>query len=374
MEVLGVPECTKPKKNYVVGFPNARVTDLLPKLAIRYRDFTRNEAVSSSSVSRQREAILDNVYLAIVRNMLTEIRANPNRFARQLSDEEITTFACTALEASDPSSDPSQRLQWNSLIGGEIVHIVGSLVEDIVQKTEARENNRRALENDKDYISEDEVSNDEDVDDISGDGGHEDEEGESSEVSLSYGVILEKFQQMDYTLKERIKGCIIDSAPVASPHPKVWASGFSTAFLKKQSAVTKEFKTEVPGRTKFPGETKPAFKEVALHVILERVFEVVLRLPVLHGRLTFLMDQMKSGQPRCPQLYIYSSADKVIPEEYVESFIAEQQRIGHQVRACNFISTPYVDHMRNHPELYKTQLTEFLEDYALTCCKHDPGH
>ena len=89
--------------------------------------------------------LLDNVkpsltisIFAIIRNVLTEVHANPNRFARQLSDEEITTFACTALEASDPSVDPSQRLQWNSLIGGEIVHIIGTLIEDIVQKTEAR--------------------------------------------------------------------------------------------------------------------------------------------------------------------------------------------------------------------------------------------
>ena len=138
MEALEVPQGTKPKKNYVVGFPNARATDILPTLATRYRDSTRNEVVSSSSAPRQCEAIPDNVYLAIVRNVLTEIRANPNRFARQLSDTEIATFARTALEASDPSSDPSQRLQWDNLIGGEIVHIVGSLIEDIVQKTEAR--------------------------------------------------------------------------------------------------------------------------------------------------------------------------------------------------------------------------------------------
>ncbi|KAL8103988.1 hypothetical protein AgCh_028274 [Apium graveolens] len=103
-----------------------------------------------------------------------EIRANPNRFARQLFDAEIATFARTALEASDPSSDPSQRLQWNNLIGGEIMHIVGSLIEDIVQKTEARvaeENNRRAMEVDKDYTSEDETSDDEDFGDGGGDGG-----------------------------------------------------------------------------------------------------------------------------------------------------------------------------------------------------------
>ncbi|KAL8090204.1 hypothetical protein AgCh_039612 [Apium graveolens] len=153
MEALEVPQGTRPKKDYVVGFPNARATDLLHTLATWYRDSTRNEVGSSSSAPRQREAIPGNVYLAIVSNVLTKIRANPNRFARQFFDAEIATFARTALEASDPSSDPSQRLQWNNLI---------------VQKTEARvaeENNRRAMEVDMDYTSEDETSDDEDFDD-----------------------------------------------------------------------------------------------------------------------------------------------------------------------------------------------------------------
>ncbi|KAL8117932.1 hypothetical protein AgCh_015719 [Apium graveolens] len=186
MEALEVPRGTRPKKNYMVRFPNARATDLLPTLATRYREFTPNEAGSSSSAPRQRETIPDNIYLAIVRNVLTEIRANPNRVARQLSDAEIVTFARTALEASDPSSDPSQRLQWNNLIGGEIVHIVGSLIEDIIQKTEAHvadENNRRAMEVDKDYTSEDETSDDEDFDDCRGDGGGDG--GGSSDIDLS---------------------------------------------------------------------------------------------------------------------------------------------------------------------------------------------
>lgn len=93
---------------------------------------------------------------------------------------------------------------------------------------------------------------------------------------------------------------------------------------------------------------------------------------VFNRRLSSLMGQLKSRQPSCPQLYIYSSADKVIPAEYVESFITEQQRIGHQVRSCNFISTPHVDHLRNDPELYTSQLTQFLEDCML-CCKQDPN-
>lgn len=73
---------------------------------------------------------------------------------------------------------------------------------------------------------------------------------------------------------------------------------------------------------------------------------------------------LTSEQPSCPQLYIYSSADKVIPSESVESFIEKQRKSGRKVRACNFVSTPHVDHFRNDPILYSSQLTQFLED----CC------
>ncbi|KAL8114099.1 hypothetical protein AgCh_021105 [Apium graveolens] len=59
--------------------------------------------------------------------------------------------------------------------------------------------------------------------------------------------------------------------------------------------------------------------------VVLRVKKAIFRSGQALRRLTFLMDQMKSEQPRCPQLYIYSSADKVIPAEYVESFIVEQQ-------------------------------------------------
>lgn len=194
---------------------------------------------------------------------------------------------------------------------------------------------------------------------------------------LTYGAILEKFQQEDDALIERIRGCIVDSAPVAAPDPQVWAAGFSAAILKKQSVATKQDNAvnrrdlEFPGSKSVSVEAKPAFMEAALQIVLERVFEVVLKLPAVNGRLSSLMGQLKTGQPSCPQLYIYSSADKVIPAEYVESFITEQQKIGRQVRACNFITTPHVDHLRNDPELYTSQLTQFLED-CLLCCKQDP--
>lgn len=36
-----------------------------------------------------------------------------------------------------------------------------------------------------------------------------------------YGVILEKLKKQDPSLMGRIRGCIVDSAPVAAPDPQV---------------------------------------------------------------------------------------------------------------------------------------------------------
>ncbi|GMH10894.1 hypothetical protein Nepgr_012735 [Nepenthes gracilis] len=192
---------------------------------------------------------------------------------------------------------------------------------------------------------------------------------------LTYGVILEKFQIRDPSLLSRIRGCIVDSAPVAAADPQVWASGFSAAFLKKQSIATKghtisqESTKEGSMFIKPAVEQKPSVTETALLVILEKFFEVVLNLPMVNRRLSDVLGLLSSRQPSCPQLYIYSSADRVIPSQSVETFIEKQRRSGHEVRACNFISTPHVDHFRNDPQLYTLQLTQFLEDYVVECCK-----
>lgn len=40
-------------------------------------------------------------------------------------------------------------------------------------------------------------------------------------IGFRYGVILEKFRKQDPALMERIKGCVVDSAPAACPDPQV---------------------------------------------------------------------------------------------------------------------------------------------------------
>ncbi|XP_068645721.1 uncharacterized protein [Aristolochia californica] len=183
---------------------------------------------------------------------------------------------------------------------------------------------------------------------------------------LIYGAILEKFQKQDPSLMKKIKGCIVDSAPVASPDPQVWASGFSAAFLKKQSIATKG--DHASHDITATMEVKPPVAEQALLVILKKFFSVVLNLPSVNRRLSDVLDTLTSEQPKCPQLYIYSSADRVIPAKSVESFIEKQRGAGHNVKACNFVFSPHVDHFRNSPELYTSQLTSFLEESVLPLC------
>ncbi|KAK6122499.1 hypothetical protein DH2020_043760 [Rehmannia glutinosa] len=133
---------------------------------------------------------------------------------------------------------------------------------------------------------------------------------------LTYGVILEKFQKKDSALTGRIRGCIVDSAPVADPDPQVFASGFSAAFLKKSSVAMKgsiiEPNAELTVGTRTSIEVKPALTEAALLLILEKLFGVVLNYPSINRRLSDVTSLLTSKQPSCPQLYIYSSADRVI--------------------------------------------------------------
>ncbi|ONK79751.1 uncharacterized protein A4U43_C01F9700 [Asparagus officinalis] len=96
---------------------------------------------------------------------------------------------------------------------------------------------------------------------------------------------LRSFKAEDASVMGKIKGCIVDSAPVASPGPQVWASGFSAAFLKKQSVATKGMLSSNNSgmsalvESKSSGEPKPAVAEIALLAVLEKFFEVVLNLP-----------------------------------------------------------------------------------------------
>ncbi|XP_061999485.1 uncharacterized protein LOC133716848 [Rosa rugosa] len=131
---------------------------------------------------------------------------------------------------------------------------------------------------------------------------------------LTYGVMLEKFQKRhDPSIMGRIRGCVVDSAPVAAPDPQVWASGFSAAFLKKHSVATK-------GTTRVDASEsgmdvlidskgvapKPAVTEAALLLVLEKFFEVVLNLLTVNRRLSDILGLLSARQPS----YLWDIVDK----------------------------------------------------------------
>ncbi|KAI5079352.1 hypothetical protein GOP47_0004831 [Adiantum capillus-veneris] len=179
---------------------------------------------------------------------------------------------------------------------------------------------------------------------------------------LTYGAVLERLISQGDDLLDRIKGCVVDSAPSARPDPHVWASGFSAALLKKGSVATQMLQS--CGADDWNGaisQPKPSFKETALLAMLENFFSVFLQIPYVSRRLKDVVSVLASQQPACPQLYIYSSADIVIPAKSVESFIEEQRKAGHMVKACNFQCSPHVDHFRTFPDKYSELLTSFLK-------------
>lgn len=68
----------------------------------------------------------------------------------------------------------------------------------------------------------------------------------------------------------------------------MWASGFSAAFLKKNSVATKgvvyakKLETDKLAGSRAIGEPKPAVTETALLLVLEKFFEVILHLPAVN--------------------------------------------------------------------------------------------
>ncbi|KAM1529254.1 hypothetical protein ACFX1Z_018479 [Malus domestica] len=187
-----------------------------------------------------------------------------------------------------------------------------------------------------------------------------------------YGAILEILQRRQ-DLMEKIKGCVVDSGAAEPFNPKVWAAGFSAAILKKRSSLTSAAiearelnESEDAASLSKLQEEKPPLSEAVVLLILEKLFSVLLKFPDVDKRLTKVVSILSENSPDCPQLYLYSTADKVVPHQSIESFMAEQKRQGRIVRSFNFGTTPHVDHFRNFPDIYSSELDSFLKDCLTT--------
>lgn len=163
----------------------------------------------------------------------------------------------------------------------------------------------------------------------------------------------------------KIKGCIVDSGAEPELNPKVWAAGFVAALLKKRSSLTSS--TGTGKETNYTmNQQEPLFIESVLLAVFEKLFSFLFSLPDVTNRLRKVLSTLTNDQPLCPQLYLYSTADKVIPSKSVEAFMKQQRKAGRKVWSFNFGLSPHVDHYRAFPEIYTSQLLNFLDECLVT--------
>lgn len=184
---------------------------------------------------------------------------------------------------------------------------------------------------------------------------------------LVYGYILRLLQERE-ELMEKIKGCVSDSGGGNQFNPKVWAGGFSTALLKKSSSSVQAIATkEINGLENQASESKekenePSMIEAMVLHVFEKLFSVILKLPEVDQKLTEIVSMLSEKQPSCPHLFLYSTADKLVPFHLIELEIQDQRRMGRKVISYNFETSPHVDHFRTFPDMYSSLLHNFLKE------------
>ncbi|CAB3407156.1 unnamed protein product [Caenorhabditis bovis] len=150
-------------------------------------------------------------------------------------------------------------------------------------------------------------------------------------------------------LRDRIKGLILDSAP-ARPYGKQDAKAmvWSTPPIDALEKVFSE-KTRISVLASF------------LNLRATLVIPLCATVPFLRSFLSvyyYFLDKM--DLPR-DQLYLYSTADKMIKAKHVEKFVGKQMEKGANITSINFEDSEHVQHYRAHPEKYREACLNFVK-------------
>lgn len=180
---------------------------------------------------------------------------------------------------------------------------------------------------------------------------------------LSCGGIVNSFRGRD-DIMEKIRGIVIDSGGGGLLDPKVWAAGFGTAILKKGNSPVNGSETQPS--TLNPQEKELPKTEAMLLLVLEKIFSFLLNLPDVNRRAREKINALTERPLPCPQLYLYSSGDTVVPSESIELMMEDQRRKGAKVFSYNFRTSPHVDHYRTFPDIYSSELHKFLRECFTT--------
>jgi hypothetical protein len=69
--------------------------------------------------------------------------------------------------------------------------------------------------------------------------------------------------------------------------------------------------------------------------------------------------------PRVPRLFIYSTADALVPAPFVERFAREEAGRGCRVESLVFGDSEHVEHLRVHPAEYRDAVDKFVGGLSL---------
>ncbi|XP_041475840.1 transmembrane protein 53-A-like [Lytechinus variegatus] len=79
---------------------------------------------------------------------------------------------------------------------------------------------------------------------------------------------------------------------------------------------------------------------------------------------------MLADRMRCPQLFLYSKKDQIVPYKDIQGVIAERRRQGFDVQEVVWDDTDHVAHLRKHPQEYASACLKFV-NYCLERVKQD---